>query len=76
MNNRCHEWATMQRLINKEHKSAETESNFSVRSHGTGYLVTYFVGMNTGRQARAAFAHLDGIVWDMPCSFPDPGANV
>lgn len=74
MNSKCFEWGAMQRLVKKEHATADTENGFAVRKHGTGYLVTYSVKIGVVVQSRAAFCHLDGMIWDRPCSFPDPEA--
>lgn len=72
MNKNCREWPIMQALIKKEHPQAEVDTGFSVRAHGTGFVVMYVVPLHAFEpQARIAFCHLDGMIWDRPCSFPE-----
>lgn len=71
------------KLIQKEHPEAvrrKTLCGLRVEKIGTGYLYRYEIQDAFPRDplhyrdTRVAFCHLDGIIWDRSCRFPDPGA--
>lgn len=68
-------------LLMKEHPGKERRLEpKSVTMLGTGYAFHYrilnaFPGDLHPHEDRIAFCHLDGIIWDRSCRWPDPQAD-